>query len=166
MPGPPERGRFPSWSLTEFGECEGTHLPRSARSWLMVDARAALPLRSTGCSTDPASTAPGTLSILSEHDIRLIPTSPDWQSGYRSERARRPGQGKWRPELRPPRRDGARCAAVVPLDGLHYDWPIGFARFEMSAMNPTRAQYELDTVELVRLADPPGHPVAQIPAHD
>ncbi|GAA1250409.1 hypothetical protein [Oryzihumus leptocrescens] len=57
------------------------------------------------------------------------------------------------------------CAAVVPLNRLHYDWPIGFARFEVSAMNPTRAQYELDTVELARLAELLGHPVAQILAH-
>ncbi|MER7444626.1 hypothetical protein [Micromonospora avicenniae] len=57
------------------------------------------------------------------------------------------------------------CGAVVPLNGLHYDWPIGFARFEVSAMNPTRAQYELDTEELARVAGLLGHPVAQILAH-
>ncbi|MEU8218257.1 hypothetical protein AB0C47_21130 [Micromonospora taraxaci] len=57
------------------------------------------------------------------------------------------------------------CGAVVPLNGLHYDWPIGFARFEVSAMNPTRAQYELDTEELARVGDLLGHPVAQILAH-
>ncbi|MFG3702186.1 hypothetical protein ACGF5C_30465 [Micromonospora sp. NPDC047620] len=57
------------------------------------------------------------------------------------------------------------CGAVVPLNSLHYDWPIGFARFEVSAMNPTRAQYELDAEELARVADLVGHPVAQILAH-
>ncbi|MDZ5446397.1 hypothetical protein U2F26_27300 [Micromonospora sp. 4G57] len=57
------------------------------------------------------------------------------------------------------------CGAVVPLNSLHYDWPIGFARFEVSAMNPTRAQYELDTEELARVADLLGHPVAQILTH-
>ncbi|WP_141715002.1 hypothetical protein [Micromonospora rhizosphaerae] len=57
------------------------------------------------------------------------------------------------------------CASVVPLNRLHYDWPIGFARFEVSAMNLTRAQYELDTDELARVADLLGHPVEQILAH-
>jgi hypothetical protein len=57
------------------------------------------------------------------------------------------------------------CSAVVELDGLHYDEPIGFARFEISAMNPTRAQGELDASELARVADLLGHPVAQIVAH-
>ena len=54
------------------------------------------------------------------------------------------------------------CGAVVPLNSLHYDSPIGFARFQVSAMNPTRAQYELDTEELARVADLLGHSVTQI----
>lgn len=57
------------------------------------------------------------------------------------------------------------CNAVVELDGLQYDEPIGFARFEISAMNPTRAQGELDAGELARVTDLLGHPVAQIVAH-
>ncbi|MGS2618060.1 hypothetical protein ACVCAH_26575 [Micromonospora sp. LZ34] len=57
------------------------------------------------------------------------------------------------------------CGAVVPLNSLHYDWPIGFARFEVSAMNPTRSQYELDAEELAKTADLLGHPVAQILTH-
>ncbi|GAB3842857.1 hypothetical protein ACFPIJ_00020 [Dactylosporangium cerinum] len=57
------------------------------------------------------------------------------------------------------------CKAVVELDGLHYDEPIGFARFEISAMNPTRAQGELDAGELARVAGLLGHSVAQIVAH-
>lgn len=56
------------------------------------------------------------------------------------------------------------CNAVVELDGLHYDEPIGFARFDISAMNPTRAQSELDAGELARVTDLLGHPVAQIVA--
>lgn len=36
------------------------------------------------------------------------------------------------------------CNAVASLDTLRYEWPVGFARFEMSAINPTRAKYELD----------------------
>jgi hypothetical protein len=54
---------------------------------------------------------------------------------------------------------------VVTLHSLRYEEPIGFARFEVSAMNPTRANYELDAKELARVADLLGHPVAQILAH-
>ncbi|MEU8074810.1 hypothetical protein AB0B31_05120 [Catellatospora citrea] len=57
------------------------------------------------------------------------------------------------------------CAAVVALDTLRYDWPVGFARFEVSAMNATRAKYELDAQELAVVADILGHPVRQILAH-
>ncbi|MEN3615256.1 hypothetical protein AAH979_37735 [Plantactinospora sp. ZYX-F-223] len=57
------------------------------------------------------------------------------------------------------------CCAVVTLDSLRYEEPIGFARFEVSAMNPTRANYELDAEELARVADLLGHPVAQVLAH-
>src|SRR5687767_11218965 len=44
------------------------------------------------------------------------------------------------------------CGRVVGVDSLRYDWPVGFARFEICAMNPTRAKYELDTEELHHLA--------------
>jgi hypothetical protein len=54
------------------------------------------------------------------------------------------------------------CRTVIELDNLHYEEPIGFARFEISAMNPTRARDELDAGELARVADLLGHPVAQI----
>ncbi|MCP3785350.1 hypothetical protein NLX85_18475 [Micromonospora sp. A3M-1-15] len=57
------------------------------------------------------------------------------------------------------------CGAVIELDSLRYEEPIGFARFEISAMNPTRAKYELEANELARVADLLGHPVAQILAH-
>ncbi|MFC4021749.1 hypothetical protein ACFOW4_27960 [Micromonospora sp. GCM10011542] len=57
------------------------------------------------------------------------------------------------------------CGALVSLDTLHYDWPVGFARFEVCAMNPTRAKYELDAQELVDVATLLGHPVTQILAH-
>ncbi|MGC5033658.1 hypothetical protein [Micromonospora sp. DT229] len=57
------------------------------------------------------------------------------------------------------------CGVHVCLDSLRYDWPVGFARFEVSAMNPTRAQYELDAEELADVAALLGHPVAQIIAH-
>lgn len=57
------------------------------------------------------------------------------------------------------------CKAVVAPDSLHYEWPVGFARFEICAMNPTRAEYELDGAELVEVAGLLGHPVTQILAH-
>jgi hypothetical protein len=57
------------------------------------------------------------------------------------------------------------CDEVVLLDTLRYDWPVGFARFEVSAMNPTRAKYELDAEELANVGTLLGHPVAQILAH-
>jgi len=57
------------------------------------------------------------------------------------------------------------CGAVVALDSLRYDWPVGFARFEVCAMNPSRARYELGGAELDELAGLLGHPVAQILAH-
>ncbi|MET7427031.1 hypothetical protein [Dactylosporangium sp. NPDC005555] len=57
------------------------------------------------------------------------------------------------------------CGAVVALDSLRYDWPVGFARFEVCAMNPSRARYELDAEELDELAALLGHPIAQILAH-
>lgn len=57
------------------------------------------------------------------------------------------------------------CGATVPLDAHGYDWPMGFARFEVCAMNPTRSGYELDARELARVADILGHPVVQILAH-
>ena len=57
------------------------------------------------------------------------------------------------------------CGAIVALDSLRYDWPVGFARFEVCAMNPTRAKYELDAAELADVAALLGHPVTQILAH-
>ncbi|GIF78094.1 hypothetical protein Asi02nite_76120 [Asanoa siamensis] len=57
------------------------------------------------------------------------------------------------------------CGAVVMLDTLRYDWPMGFARFEVSAMNPRRDKYELDATELADVAAILGHPVTQILAH-
>lgn len=57
------------------------------------------------------------------------------------------------------------CGESVQLDALGYDWPVGFARFEICAMNPSRAGYELDAGELARAAGLLGHPVTQILAH-
>jgi hypothetical protein len=57
------------------------------------------------------------------------------------------------------------CRETVRLDGLRYEWPVGFARFEVSAMNATRARYQLDERELGDVAGLLGHPVTQILAH-
>jgi hypothetical protein len=57
------------------------------------------------------------------------------------------------------------CGAAIELDSLRYEEPIGFAKFEIVAMNPLRARDELDARELARVADLLGHPVAQILAH-
>ena len=57
------------------------------------------------------------------------------------------------------------CGAVVSLATLRFDWPVGFARFEVTAMNATRAKYELDAEELAHAADLLGHLVTQILAH-
>ena len=53
---------------------------------------------------------------------------------------------------------------MVGLNTLHYDWPMGFARFDVSAMNATPARYELDD-ELVEAGAHLGHPVTQVLAH-
>ncbi|BCJ47845.1 hypothetical protein GCM10010168_22040 [Actinoplanes ianthinogenes] len=60
---------------------------------------------------------------------------------------------------------GSGGGAAVELDSLHYEEPIGFARFAVFAMNPTRAEPELDDSELARVAELLGHPVRQILAH-
>ncbi|MEV4545167.1 hypothetical protein [Micromonospora echinaurantiaca] len=57
------------------------------------------------------------------------------------------------------------CGAAVELDSFYYEEPIGFARFEVSVMNPTRARFELDRTELARVARLLGHPVVQVLAH-
>ena len=54
------------------------------------------------------------------------------------------------------------CDALVALDCLHYDSPVGFARFEVSAMNWTRDEWDLDDDELSTLSALLGHPVTQI----
>jgi hypothetical protein len=49
--------------------------------------------------------------------------------------------------------------------GDNYIRLIPIARFEVSAMNPTRAKYELDDAELAEVAALLGQPVTQILAH-
>ncbi|MEV4412928.1 hypothetical protein [Catellatospora sp. NPDC049609] len=54
------------------------------------------------------------------------------------------------------------CGVVVSLNDLRYDWPTGFARFELSARSPDRGW--LTEEELAELAETLGHPVRQIMA--
>lgn len=56
------------------------------------------------------------------------------------------------------------CGAVVPLTSLRYEWPVGFARFEVAARNPLRDIPWLEADELARVADLLGHPVVQVRA--
>lgn len=55
------------------------------------------------------------------------------------------------------------CHAETSLDALEYDWPCGFARFEIAVWNPERTQFSHE--ELATLADGLGHLVRQIRAH-
>ncbi|ATZ29054.1 hypothetical protein ACFZBM_31360 [Streptomyces lavendulae] len=55
------------------------------------------------------------------------------------------------------------CGGSTTLDVLDYDWPCGFARFEIAIWNPERLWF--GEGELTALADLLGHPVKQIRAH-
>jgi hypothetical protein len=55
------------------------------------------------------------------------------------------------------------CGALVSLNDLVWDWPAGFARFELSAMNPGRGWLSAD--ELARIERALGHSVRQILQH-
>lgn len=57
------------------------------------------------------------------------------------------------------------CGAASNLNDLAYDWPMGFARFEIGVLNGTRERYELDGSELRQVAQLLGHPLRQILAH-
>jgi hypothetical protein len=57
------------------------------------------------------------------------------------------------------------CGALVSLDMLRFDWPSGFARFEIAVRNPARADGEFTAEELHIVAAILGHPVRQILAH-
>ncbi|QIQ04105.1 hypothetical protein [Streptomyces liangshanensis] len=54
------------------------------------------------------------------------------------------------------------CGGSTTLDALEYDWPCGFARFEIALWNPDRLWFGDD--ELTALADRLGHPVKQVRA--
>ncbi|MGY5052242.1 hypothetical protein ACWDE0_42825 [Streptomyces sp. 900105755] len=54
------------------------------------------------------------------------------------------------------------CGAATSLDALEYDWPCGFARFEIAIWNPERAWFSDE--ELTAIGDALGHPVQQVRA--
>ncbi|MBL7495833.1 hypothetical protein I6A84_24070 [Frankia sp. CNm7] len=55
------------------------------------------------------------------------------------------------------------CGRQSSLADLHYDWPCGFARFEIEIWNPGRSW--LTEGELAAIAAEIGHPVRQVMAH-
>ncbi|MEU7281586.1 hypothetical protein AB0A69_22845 [Streptomyces sp. NPDC045431] len=55
------------------------------------------------------------------------------------------------------------CGGSTTLDALDYDWPCGFARFEVAIWNPDYPAFGEE--ELTALANRLGHPVKQIRAH-
>lgn len=73
--------------------------------------------------------------------------------------------GEWYPQLADLDCTAPCCGAVVSLNELKYDWPMGFARFEITVLNGSRATYRLDAEELERVGVLLGHPVRQVLAH-
>ncbi|NNJ59918.1 MAG: hypothetical protein HKP61_02965 [Dactylosporangium sp.] len=57
------------------------------------------------------------------------------------------------------------CATEVGLDALLFEWPSGFARFEIAILNPARAEGECNAEEIATVAAALGHPVRQILIH-
>ena len=55
------------------------------------------------------------------------------------------------------------CAATISLNDLRFDMPMGFARFELSALNPDRDWLTGD--EIHQLEASLGHPIRQIFRH-
>ncbi len=51
------------------------------------------------------------------------------------------------------------CGAVGSLNDLHYEWPAGFARFSLEALNPNA---DLDGEQIHAVADMLGCPVRKI----
>jgi hypothetical protein len=57
------------------------------------------------------------------------------------------------------------CGETVPISELLFDWPMGFAAFEVGLLNPVRSNYELTSLELEEIGGVLGHPVKQVLAH-
>jgi hypothetical protein len=55
------------------------------------------------------------------------------------------------------------CGATTRLEALTYEWPCGFARFEIAIWNPGRGWFT--DQEITAVADALGHPVRQVMAH-
>jgi hypothetical protein len=55
------------------------------------------------------------------------------------------------------------CGAVVPITSLRFDWPIGFARFEVSARGSSQSWLTVEQLQQVEKVL--GHPVYQVLAH-
>ena len=56
----------------------------------------------------------------------------------------------------------ACCGTATSLDALDYDWPCGFARFEIAVWNPECHRFSAE--DLTALGGILGHPVRQIRA--
>jgi hypothetical protein len=54
------------------------------------------------------------------------------------------------------------CGAALTLPDLRFEAPVGFARFEVSAMNWSRNAWMLNDEELAAVEGVLGHPVTQI----
>lgn len=54
------------------------------------------------------------------------------------------------------------CGRPLTLPELRFEAPVGFARFEVSAMNWTRDVWELSSEELAAAGEILGHPVTQV----
>jgi hypothetical protein len=57
------------------------------------------------------------------------------------------------------------CETAVALSSLRFDWPSGFARFEIAVVNPARAEYEFTLEEIGGVEAILGHPLRQVVAH-
>jgi hypothetical protein len=57
------------------------------------------------------------------------------------------------------------CVTPLTLPELRFEAPVGFARFEVSAMNWARSVREFSDEELTKAGDILGHPVTQIHTH-
>lgn len=55
------------------------------------------------------------------------------------------------------------CGGATTLDALDYQWPCGFARFEIAVWNPEQPWFGEE--ELAAVAERLGHPVEQVRAH-
>ncbi|GAB3350032.1 hypothetical protein RMN56_02435 [Micromonospora halotolerans] len=57
------------------------------------------------------------------------------------------------------------CETAVALDTLTFDWPSGFARFEIAVANPARTEYTFTRDEISAVEAILGHQLRQIVAH-